>query len=248
MDEVEVDVEQVGQALRPADDVALPDACRRASSPYADASAEPCFRAPDCSVLSAFGPTLARMAVQDAPADAPLRRDVRMLGDLLGRVLVEQEDESLLDDVERVRGLARAARAGAPHDDLAAAVSGCRSSGRRASCARSRSTSRLRTSPSSSTGSAAGAPTRSRSESSRSRSTIRSPGSRRPRRGDRAPRLAPARAHGASDRSGAPHRLASHLRIARAARRARRPATCSASPRGDRGRARRRDHIALANG
>ncbi len=62
------------------------------------------------------------MAVQDAPADAPLRRDVRMLGDLLGRILVEQEDESLLDDVERVRGLARAARAGAPLDDLAAAV------------------------------------------------------------------------------------------------------------------------------
>jgi phosphoenolpyruvate carboxylase len=47
-----------------------------------------------------------------------------MLGDLLGRVLVEQEDESLLGDVERVRGLARAARAGAPLDDLAAAVAG----------------------------------------------------------------------------------------------------------------------------
>jgi phosphoenolpyruvate carboxylase len=63
------------------------------------------------------------MAVRDASAaDAPLRRDVRLLGDLLGRVLVEQEDESLLDDVERVRGLARAARAGGPQDDLAAAV------------------------------------------------------------------------------------------------------------------------------
>ena len=63
------------------------------------------------------------MAVRDASAaDAPLRRDVRLLGDLLGRVLVEQEDESLLDDVERVRGLARAARAGGPQDDLAGAV------------------------------------------------------------------------------------------------------------------------------
>ena len=63
------------------------------------------------------------MAVRaDESTDAPLRRDVRLLGDLLGRVLVEQEDESLLDDVERVRGLARAARGGAPHDDLAAAV------------------------------------------------------------------------------------------------------------------------------
>ena len=47
-----------------------------------------------------------------------------MLGDLLGQVLVEQEDESLLADVERVRALARAARGGAPHDDLAAAVAG----------------------------------------------------------------------------------------------------------------------------
>src|SRR3982074_599348 len=64
------------------------------------------------------------MAVQDVPTDAPLRRDVRMLGDLLGQVLVEQEDESLLGDVERVRALARAARGGAPHDDLAAAVAG----------------------------------------------------------------------------------------------------------------------------
>jgi phosphoenolpyruvate carboxylase len=62
------------------------------------------------------------MAVQDVPTDAPLRRDVRMLGDLLGQVLVEQEDESLLADVERVRALARAARGGGPHDDLAAAV------------------------------------------------------------------------------------------------------------------------------
>jgi phosphoenolpyruvate carboxylase len=64
------------------------------------------------------------MAVQDVSTDAPLRRDVRMLGDLLGQVLVEQEDESLLADVERVRALARAARGGAPHDDLAAGVAG----------------------------------------------------------------------------------------------------------------------------
>jgi phosphoenolpyruvate carboxylase len=63
------------------------------------------------------------MAVrEEAPADAPLRRDVRLLGDTLGRVLVEQEDESLLEDVERVRALARAARAGEPHDELRAAV------------------------------------------------------------------------------------------------------------------------------
>jgi phosphoenolpyruvate carboxylase len=51
-----------------------------------------------------------------------LRRDVRLLGDLLGRVLVEQEGESLLEDVERVRAVARAARAGEPHDELRRAV------------------------------------------------------------------------------------------------------------------------------
>jgi phosphoenolpyruvate carboxylase len=63
------------------------------------------------------------MLVHDeAASDASLRRDVRLLGDLLGRVLVEQEDESLLEDVERVRALARAARAGEPHDELHAAV------------------------------------------------------------------------------------------------------------------------------
>src|SRR5581483_5305464 len=59
-----------------------------------------------------------RMAVV---SDA-LRRDVRLLGDLLGRVLVEQEGESLLEDVERVRALARAARAGEPHEELRRAV------------------------------------------------------------------------------------------------------------------------------
>jgi phosphoenolpyruvate carboxylase len=52
----------------------------------------------------------------------PLRRDVRLLGDLLGRVLVEQEDETLLADVERVRALSRAAREGAQRDELHTAV------------------------------------------------------------------------------------------------------------------------------
>ena len=51
-----------------------------------------------------------------------LRRDVRLLGDLLGRVLVEQEDESLLADVEHVRALARAARQGERRDELRDAV------------------------------------------------------------------------------------------------------------------------------
>ena len=62
------------------------------------------------------------MAVRESPADAPLRRHVRLLGDLLGRVLVEQEDETLLEDVERVRRLARAARSGAADAELRAEV------------------------------------------------------------------------------------------------------------------------------
>ena len=45
-------------------------------------------------------------------ADTALRANVRLLGDLLGRVLVEQEGQELLDDEERIRALARDARAG----------------------------------------------------------------------------------------------------------------------------------------
>jgi phosphoenolpyruvate carboxylase len=56
--------------------------------------------------------------------DASLRRDVRLLGDVLGRVLVEQEDASLLSDVERVRALARDARGGASLQELRSAVAG----------------------------------------------------------------------------------------------------------------------------
>ena len=41
----------------------------------------------------------------------PLRRDIRLLGGLLGRVLVEQDGEALLASVERVRAAARASRA-----------------------------------------------------------------------------------------------------------------------------------------
>jgi phosphoenolpyruvate carboxylase len=52
----------------------------------------------------------------------PLRRDVRLLGDLLGRVLVEQEGETLLADVEEIRALSRAARQGRRRDELRAAV------------------------------------------------------------------------------------------------------------------------------
>ena len=43
-------------------------------------------------------------------ADAPLRRDIRLLGSLLGRVMVDQEGEELLDAEERIRRLAQEAR------------------------------------------------------------------------------------------------------------------------------------------
>jgi phosphoenolpyruvate carboxylase len=49
----------------------------------------------------------------EAPArdvDAPLRRDVRLLGMLLGQVMVDQGGEELLHAEERIRGLSRAAR------------------------------------------------------------------------------------------------------------------------------------------
>jgi phosphoenolpyruvate carboxylase len=42
--------------------------------------------------------------------DAPLRRDVRLLGDLLGRVMVEQEGENLLEREEEIRQISRRAR------------------------------------------------------------------------------------------------------------------------------------------
>ena len=41
---------------------------------------------------------------------APLRRDVRLLGAVLGQVLVEQEGPRLLDVVEEIRKAARQAR------------------------------------------------------------------------------------------------------------------------------------------
>ncbi len=55
-------------------------------------------------------------------ADVPLRRDVRLFGDVLGRVLVEQNGPGLLADVERIRALSRQARGGASRRRLEAAV------------------------------------------------------------------------------------------------------------------------------
>ena len=53
---------------------------------------------------------------------APLRRDVRLLGSILGEVLVEQDGPELLAAVERVRLLARDAREGATAADVSAEI------------------------------------------------------------------------------------------------------------------------------
>ncbi len=58
--------------------------------------------------------------------EAPLRRDVRLLGEILGRVLVEQGGRSLLTDEERIRALSRRARTSGSEGErqrLASAVS-----------------------------------------------------------------------------------------------------------------------------
>jgi len=57
-------------------------------------------------------------------ADSRLRRDVRLLGDVLGRVLVEQEGLELFDAEERIRLLSRRAREGEPREELGEAVRG----------------------------------------------------------------------------------------------------------------------------
>ncbi len=59
-------------------------------------------------------------------ADTALRGNVRLLGNLLGRVLVEQEGERLLELEELIRSLARAGRQGdaAASAELAATVRG----------------------------------------------------------------------------------------------------------------------------
>ena len=57
-------------------------------------------------------PASGRRAKKRRPsdADAPLRHDVRLLGEVLGRTLVEQHGPELLEDVERIRLLSRDAR------------------------------------------------------------------------------------------------------------------------------------------
>lgn len=59
----------------------------------------------------------------DAHAEAPLRRDVRLLGSLLGQVIVEQEGAPALELEERIRNLSRAAREGGLEADDSAELS-----------------------------------------------------------------------------------------------------------------------------
>src|SRR5215472_16449382 len=65
-----------------------------------------------------------------AELPVPLRRDVRLLGDLLGEVIREAGGQSLLDDVERLRRAVISAReqpggaADQAGDDIAALVAG----------------------------------------------------------------------------------------------------------------------------
>ena len=56
-------------------------------------------------------------------ADAGLRANVRLLGDLLGRVLVEQEGQEVLDLVERIRSLSRWARRTGEREPLEETIS-----------------------------------------------------------------------------------------------------------------------------
>src|SRR4051812_24659264 len=55
-----------------------------------------------------------RESDRSADSSAPLRDDVRLLGAILGRVLVEQEGAWLLELVESIRGASRAARREGP--------------------------------------------------------------------------------------------------------------------------------------
>ena len=70
---------------------------------------EPLWRA------ASQGERLAELVADDAALkEAPLRRDVRSLGILLGRVLREQEGDALYTAVEELRALLIRSRGGEP--------------------------------------------------------------------------------------------------------------------------------------
>ena len=94
-------------------------------------------------------------------ADTALRANVRLLGDLLGGVLVEQEGAAFLELEERIRALARGAGGGS-REELRDAVAALGLERRARCCALSRSSSSSPTSPSSITACAAVASTSTR--------------------------------------------------------------------------------------
>ncbi len=69
-----------------------------------------------------IGPKAAERDAARMEMPARMRRDVRLLGDLLGETLSETEGQDALDDVERLRRLAIAVRAGSADDDEIAAL------------------------------------------------------------------------------------------------------------------------------
>ena len=99
-------------------------------------------------------PARAKPRAREIPE--PLRRDVRLLGGLLGQVIAEQGGDDLLRDVERLRRLVIAARrsAATSADGGATGRRRGRSSAPSRSRGRSRATSTWRTWPKSITGSA----------------------------------------------------------------------------------------------
>src|SRR3954451_5773389 len=84
----------------------------------------PSSRSPGCThkTLHYEVPVSMTSATSRDESAAPLRRDVRLLGSILGDVLVEQDGPELLAAVERVRLLAREAREGATAADVSAEI------------------------------------------------------------------------------------------------------------------------------
>ncbi|MGE5497309.1 MAG: phosphoenolpyruvate carboxylase, partial [Syntrophothermus sp.] len=51
-------------------------------------------------------------SLEDSIKDEPLKKDIRELGIILGKVLIEQEDNEIFDTVEKLRSLSKSLRTG----------------------------------------------------------------------------------------------------------------------------------------
>ena len=241
VDEVEVDVEQVGQPLVAPHDVALPDLVEECPT-HGSKLARPCRCGTRCAVFRPFPAYASHDGRRDAPTTPRSGATSACSATCSGACSSSRRTSRCSTDVERVRALARAARGrGAARRARGGGRRRCRSSGRRACCGPSRCTSSSRTSRSSITGSAGGAPTSSRSACPRESLDDSFARLEASRRRSSSAGLARARAHRASDGGDAPHRARLAPAHRRPARRARRP-LLARPPRRDRGGARRRDH------